>query len=254
MLDIIAAISLAVLSVLVWGTLIEARGGSAATRIKTAAVVAAWFVILVSLGALGVFSATGGSRIAAIAAAVLAPIALAIVAAATSPAVRWAALGIPPATLVAIHAGRLLGVFFLLLLAAGRLPPTFAHSAGWGDVLVGLTAGPLAWMIQRRRAGWRRAALVWNTLGALDLVAAVTLGIGSAPDSPLRFIFEPGSTVTLGTLPWLLVPGFLVPLYFTTHVALFARLARVETQRPSRAPIPSPDSVSPALDPARGGA
>ena len=61
MLDIIAAISLAVLSVLVWGTLIEARGGSAATRIKTAAVVAAWFVILVSLGALGVFSATGGS-------------------------------------------------------------------------------------------------------------------------------------------------------------------------------------------------
>ena len=245
MLDIIAAIGLTALSVLVWGTLVQARGGSIKTRIKTAAVVAAWFVILVSLGALGVFSTAGGGT-PAIGTAVLVPITVAIVAAASSPAVRAAALGIPPATLVAIHAGRLLGVFFLLLLAAGRLPPTFARSAGWGDVIVGLTAGPLAWMIHRRGAGWQRATLAWNTFGALDLIAAVTLGIGSAPGSALRFIFEPPGSGTIGTLPWLLIPGFLVPLYLITHLALFARLARVETQRSSRDPMPSPGSVAPA--------
>jgi hypothetical protein len=44
------------------------------------------------------------------------------------------ALDTPLAVLVAIHAGRVLGVFFLLLLAAGRLPPTFAMVAGWGDL------------------------------------------------------------------------------------------------------------------------
>ena len=37
-----------------------------------------------------------------------------------------------------------LGVFFIALWALGRLPAPFAPSAGWGDVLVGLTALPIA--------------------------------------------------------------------------------------------------------------
>jgi hypothetical protein len=134
------------------------------------------------------------------------------------------ALSIPLPVLVAVNAARVLGFFFLLLLAARRLPPTFALSAGWGDIVVALAAIPLAWAIQQRAVGWQPLTLVWNTLGLLDLVAAVTLGVGSATDSPMRFIYEAGSSGTMGSLPWLLIPGFLVPLFLLTHVAIYAQL------------------------------
>ena len=84
----------------------------------------------------------------------------------------------------------------------------------------------VAWAIHRRAAGWRGLALTWNTLGFFDLILAVTLGVGSAVDSPVRFIYEAASSGTMSTLPWILVPGFMVPLYLMTHLAIFHRLLR----------------------------
>ncbi len=80
-------------------------------------------------------------------------------------------------------------------------------------------------MVRRRAPYWRSATLLWNAIGFIDLVAAVTLGVGSAPDSPLRFIFEESVPGTMATLPWLLIPGFLVPVYLLTHLAVFAQIA-----------------------------
>ena len=158
--------------------------------------------------------------------AILAPIAVALFTAARSSTLRNAALDTPLAVLVAVHSGRILGVFFLMLLAAGRLPPTFAMTAGWGDIFVAFTALPLSWAIQRRVNGWRTLTFAWNLFGLVDLVTAITLGVGSAPDSPVRFIFESPHSGAVSSLPWLLIPGVLVPLYLLTHVAIFAQLAR----------------------------
>lgn len=139
---------------------------------------------------------------------------------------------------MAVHVGRLLGIFFLMLHAARRLPPTFALTAGWGDVLVALAALPVAWSVHRRLAGWRPLVLAWNGVGFLDLVTAVILGVGSAPDSPLRFLYETPAIDVMGTLPWLLVPTFLVPLYLLTHLAVFARLAALR-HAPAEGSTPS---------------
>lgn len=38
-------------------------------------------------------------------------------------------------------------------------------------------------------------------------------------------IIESPSASTMGTLPWLLIPGLLVPLYLLAHLAIFVRLA-----------------------------
>jgi hypothetical protein len=46
--------------------------------------------------------------------------------------------------LVGVNTVRLLGLFFILLYAAGRLSPPFALVAGWGDVAIGLAAVPVA--------------------------------------------------------------------------------------------------------------
>src|SRR5207249_4029095 len=94
----------------------------------------------------------------------------------------------------------------------------------WGDVIVGLTAGPVAWLAYKDAALARPAILLWNTFGLADLIAAVGLGTLSAP-GPLRLIFSDPGTDIMTTLPWLLVPGFLVPLLASTHLAVFYRLA-----------------------------
>lgn len=230
MIDIIGAISLTALFGLCAALLITAIPVGAAARSRVAAIAIAWFAGVGSLGALGIFS-VGGFGTMAIGMAVLAPIVLLLVSAVRSSTVRKVVLNVPLAVLVAIHAGRVLGVFFLLLLEAGRLPPTFALAAGWGDIGVALAALPLAWAIQRQVTGWRTMTFVWNLFGFADLVTAVTLGVGSAPNSPVRFIFESPNSNAVASLPWVMIPAVLVPVYLLTHLAIFAQLARAIAEK-----------------------
>jgi hypothetical protein len=131
---------------------------------------------------------------------------------------------IPLSMLIGVNVIRAFGVTFLLLYSAGRLPAPFAPVAGWGDILVGLTALPVAWLAYKKGAAAHPTVWIWNIIGLLDLIAAVGLGVVSSP-GPLRLIFaEPGSGI-MTTLPWLLIPGFLVPLLAATHLAVFYRLS-----------------------------
>jgi hypothetical protein len=213
MIDIVGAIvlalvALATIAVLVLGSPLEppARG-------RLLAVGVFWLAAVAGLGAAGVFTTFG---VQAIGVAVVAPLAIALL----------RAPPIPLGLLVLASVGRILGTLFLVLHEQGRLPATFALSAGWGDIAVALLAIPVAWLAHRGAPSWRSITLAWNTLGFVDLVAAVTLGVGSAPGSPVRFIYEDAVPGTIGTLPWVLIPGFLVPLYLLTHLAVFARLVR----------------------------
>ena len=80
-------------------------------------------------------------------------------------------------------------------------------------------------VVHRRIAGWWTAALSGTLWASSTWCGAVTLGVGSAPGSPFRFIHEHPGSGAIGTLPWVLIPGFLVPIYLLTHLAVFARLA-----------------------------
>lgn len=157
-------------------------------------------------------------------AAVLLPIlAIAFLAPRWQP-LRNALFGIPVPVFVGVNAVRVLGVFFLILYADGRLPAPFAPSAGWGDIVVGITALPVAFLAARQATGWRPIGLVWNVAGFADLVMAVGLGVTSAIDSPLRIFVGGPDTTLMSQLPMFLVPGFLVPLLLLTHLAVFVRL------------------------------
>jgi hypothetical protein len=223
MIDIIAAILLTTLYALGVSALVASAPLVTSTRLKLALIAVLWLLGIASLAAVGVFAAPGSGTLA-IGIAILTPIAGALIAAIRSSAFRRAVTDIPTAVLVVIHAGRLLGVFFLVLLSAGRLPHTFATVAGWGDIAVAAAALPLAWAIARRVRGWRALTASWNLIGFADLVTAVALGIGSAPGSPVRFIFESPESGTIASLPWLLIPGVLVPMYLLTHLAVFGQL------------------------------
>jgi hypothetical protein len=222
MLDIVGAITLAAIGVGVTGALVAGSPLDPRRATRVLVLAATWFIAVTALAGLGVFTRLG---VPAVGVAVLAPIAVTLLGARPGSAIRTVAAGAPLALLVAVNGTRILGALFLVLESDGRLPATFAESAGWGDIAVGALAPLVAWMVSRRVWHWRPLTLAWNAVGLLDLVAAVMLGIGSAPDSPVRFIVEDATPGTLGTLPWILIPAFLVPLYVLTHLAVFARLA-----------------------------
>ena len=122
---------------------------------------------------------------------------------------------------------RFLGISFVLLYAANRLPAPFAPVAGWGDIFVGATAPAVAWLVYRQAATARPILWIWNIIGLADLIAAITLGAVSSP-GPIRLIFAEPDSGIMTTLPWLLIPGFLVPLLILAHIGIFVRLTKTE--------------------------
>ena len=143
-------------------------------------------------------------------------------------------IALPVQLLVGLNIMRALGAFFLLLAAQNRLSGPFPQSAGWGDVIVGLTAIPLTLAIVRHGIGSNRGALfAWNLFGTLDLVLAVTLGVISAPGSPLQLLGGTIGSTAVWMLPWSDIPTLLVPFYLVTHGIIFAHLMRAGRRIPA---------------------
>jgi hypothetical protein len=132
----------------------------------------------------------------------------------------------PLPALIAVHAIRIVGFLFLLLFAAGRLSAPFAPSAGWGDIVAGATAVPVAWALASRVPGARWLVVLWNSIGLLDLISAAGLGMTSAAGSPLQVFFDAPGSAVMATLPWAIIPVFLVPQLIVGHLAVYWRLGR----------------------------
>ncbi len=212
-----AAIAIAVIAVSVADT--------PGRRIRVAAGLGAWFAVVVVLGASRVLSADAGLGAPGLGLAIVLPIATIFGLILGTASGRAALADVPLPAMIGVNAIRTLGVTFVLLHSAGRLPAPFAPVAGWGDIAIGMTAPFVAWAAAHDRMASRWIVLGWNTLGLLDLLVAISLGVTSSP-GPLRlFVGEPSSAI-MTDLPWLLTPGFLVPLLLLTHLVVFARLTR----------------------------
>jgi hypothetical protein len=128
---------------------------------------------------------------------------------------RWLR-SIPLARLVAIHLTRFVGVYFLVLYGAGRLPYEFAVPGGIGDVVAACGA---LYLLARAAAGDAPRALLvaWNAFGLLDILFVVATAGRMA-------LARPGSMTELFGLPLALLPTFVVPLIIFSHVVIFWRV------------------------------
>jgi hypothetical protein len=63
-------------------------------------------------------------------------------------------------------------------------------SAGWGDIITGLAAIPLAAAAGGRGKLPRWLLTAWTAFGMLDLILAITLGALSAPGTPFRAFYR----------------------------------------------------------------
>ncbi len=195
-----------------------APSGHRRIRVAVAIVLAAWFLLVVSLGAAGAFVGAPGTPPLPIAIGVAAPLLIFWAGLRLSPSFREFVLSVDLRLVAAMQGWRWAGLGFLSLYAHGILPAVFALPAGLGDMAIGVTAPWMVLSLVRHSDFAASAAFVrWNLLGILDLVVAVSIGALSA----LFATGAPGevSTAPMATLPLLLIPAFLVPFFFMLHIS-----------------------------------
>jgi hypothetical protein len=192
-------------------------------QLRAAMIIAVWFLVVVTLGATGALDPQSGAGPLGLGAAVLVPCGVVCFAFLLPGPAREAMWNVPLEALIAVNILRVLGASFVLLYAAHELPAPLAPVSGWGDIVVGLTAGPVAWIAARYGSSAKAWVLAWNVIGFVDLIAAIGLGATSSP-GPIRLFTDPPGSSIMTTLPWIMIPCFLVPIWEALHIAIFLRL------------------------------
>jgi hypothetical protein len=182
-------------------------------------IIAAWFVFALSASAAHVFKQSSAAPPIALGLSVLIPVVVFWIWFRTSAGFRDFALSLDPRVLTIVQSWRIAGFAFVVLYVYGILPGVFANPAGWGDIAIGLTAPWVA--MKLAEPGHRKGFIVWNALGILDLVVAVTTGTTS------RLVHPHGLAADAMTvLPLSIVPTFLVPLFLILHIIVIAQARR----------------------------
>jgi hypothetical protein len=181
-----------------------------------------WFLLAIALASADAYRGTA-DRIPTIQYGILVPILIGGLLIWRSPRVARIIDAVPRHWLVGVQLYRTLGVIFLILYAAGKLPGLFALPAGLGDVLVGVLAPVVAIAYRRGPRENTNLVSVWNLFGLADLVVAVTVGFLTSPSAFQLFAFDLPNEL-ISRFPLVLIPVFLVPLSVLLHLASLAKL------------------------------
>jgi hypothetical protein len=133
-------------------------------------------------------------------------------------------LGADLRLVTAIQGWRWAGLGFLSLYAHGVLPGLFAFPAGLGDMAVGVSAPwILLRLIRRPSFAASRRYVIWNILGIVDFVVALSMGtLCSGAFHGITGLIGNVTTSPMAQLPLVLIPAYMVPFFSMLHfTALF---------------------------------
>jgi hypothetical protein len=224
MLDFIGMVITAALMVLVVNALTTFMDVSRVAKVTLAAVIGVWIGLAAAAAEAGWL--TISRPVPVVGLFVVVPL-LAAALAAAWPASCNAMLSIPMPVMVALNIVRVFAVLFLMLAAEGRLTGPFPYSAAWGDIITGVAAVPVLWLLKDGGARSTPAIAAWNLFGAADLVLAIGFGVTSAEGSPLQIFPGPGSEA-MQHAPWSFVPTVLVPIWLILHAIIAMQLRRAK--------------------------
>jgi hypothetical protein len=222
-LDLLSMGAISISAYVVVVTTAHILGGNLRSRIWIGVLLGLWFIGVCAVGASQVIVGGGPLRTGGLGALVIVPVAVLSALVFLLKDLRERIRQVPMLPLIAVQILRTLGVIFVLLYEAHRLPAPFALFAGYGDMLVGLLAIPLTWIIASGKPYPRIAIYLWSALGIGDLINALAMGTLSAP-SPFQVFHNGPSSAIMPMLPWVLIPGFMVPLFLVLHFIVLAKM------------------------------
>lgn len=206
------------------GVAAELDNGPSSVRSVVFAALALWLGLVSFLAYRGAFVGSADSPPLAIFLGVAIPLAVFFAAYFGWDAFRTFVLSADLRLVAALQAWRWGGLGFLSLYAYGVLPGLFAFPAGFGDMAIGVTAPWIVLNLIRRPsfAASRRFA-IWNILGIVDFVVAVSTGtLSSGFFHGITQLNGNVTTSPMAHLPLILIPAYMVPLFVMLHcTALF---------------------------------
>ena len=183
-----------------------------------------WFVTVTAYALSGGFDTPAGQRPLPVLLAICVPVLLFALAALGLVSFRAWLLALDMRRLVLLHSWRMLGLGFVFLMFQQQLPPVFALPAGLGDAFTAMAALWLGIAMYDSPASVTPGRIaLWNSLGLLDFVVAVSTGVLSRSGGLLHFEGQVTSEI-MGGFPLVLVPAFAVPFYIMTHIIIFMQL------------------------------
>lgn len=133
-----------------------------------------------------------------------------------------------PFGITALQVYRVLGVSMAIQALKGALPAVFGLPAGFGDLFIGLTALLAAAALASDTISGKVVFVLWNVLGLLDLLIAVSTATLAA-----SLLSGPVTMAPMRLYPLSLVPAFGVPLAFLLHFTGLARFWSLSRQKES---------------------
>ena len=189
-----------------------------------AGLIAAWFVVSLSVSALHLLQRPAGGPPISLLSAVLTPLVVFSIWYVSSKPFRDWILSLNPRSLTIFHAERIGGLVFLAMYTYKVLPGMFALPAGWGDIAIGATAYLAATRLVPNHRG---AFIAWHLLGILDLAVALSMAAISTFLQPHGI-----TTAPMTVLPLSLIPAFAVPLFLILHMICIAQARRWPAKQP----------------------
>lgn len=195
---------------------------------KWSAGIIAWQGLLGILAALGMFSDFSGQP-PRIAYAIIPSLAAAIILGMHSKSKRMTE--ILPIHWPILFQGFRLAIELVLWQLAARheLPKEMTFEGQNFDVLIGLTAWPMAWWAGNGAPAWVIRA--WNVAGLLTLTNVAAIGLLSAPTQFQMLHTDPPNSI-IGTFPYIWLPCFAVASAYFFH---FISLRQPSLQTPREA-------------------
>ena len=198
----------------------------------SAAILIGWLALSIALAAMGVYH-VGASAIPTIQYGIALPILIGSLLLWRSDTMARLLDAVPQQWLIGVQLYRALGVIFLILYVAGKLPGLFAWPAGVGDI-----AHRPARSGRRPRLCPSTARYRWSRA---DLERAWHSGsrrrcndrLHTAPSLIQPIDVQPNSEL-MTMLPMVLIPVYLVPLSIMLHIASLAKLHRATAPNGNR--------------------
>ena len=137
---------------------------------------------------------------------------------------RRLALGLPLWVIIGIQGFRLpLELAMHAMYERGVMPEQMSYSGRNFDIVTGITALMVAWLVRSGRVG-RRVVLTWNVLGLLLVLNVVTVGILSTPR--FRLFGDARLNVFITYPPFVWLPAVMVLAALAGHLIVFRAVLR----------------------------
>jgi len=110
-------------------------------------------------------------------------------------------------------------VELLLLFAfmAGKLPVQMTFEGRNFDVITGVLALPVGYLLARKKSYASKLGIAFNIVGIILLLNILVIAVLSMP-TPIRYFMNEPSNTLVGQFPFILLPGVLVPIAYTMHI------------------------------------